>query len=124
MIYIVSPYTSYATGDVNRRLEQHARFEQAAKYVALLYRDGERCWSSIVHGHAIKAVVSNIPAEYPFWQALCRDQIARSDRVHILMLPGWNLSVGVADEMNFAQSIDIPVTHVVPPVACFERAVA
>ncbi len=68
MIYIVSPYTSYATGDVNRRLEQHARFEQAAKYVALLYRDGERCWSSIVHGHAIKAVVSNIPAEYPFWQ--------------------------------------------------------
>ncbi len=124
MIYVASPYTSHATGALNRSLEEDARAYAAARYVALLLSNQLCAWSPIAHGHAIKLASPDIPGDYEFWKAMAREQLTRSDLVHILMLPGWAKSIGVTDEINFCSEINKPVVRVVPPLACFERAVA
>jgi len=104
MIYISSPYTH------NDPLIMEQRYNEAAAYAASLLRGGTHCISPIVHCHPL--VKYGLPVEYSFWKKYNRALIKMCTNVHVLMIDGWGLSVGVSDEMAYAYRCDIPITFV------------
>ena len=54
----------------------------------------------------------DLPPEYAAWRAQDRGMIASSDYVLVLAMPGWEASVGVADELACAQSLGLPIYYI------------
>lgn len=54
----------------------------------------------------------DLPPEYAAWRAQDRGMIASSDYVLVLAMPGWETSVGVADELAYAQSLGLPIYYI------------
>lgn len=48
---------------------------------------------------------------YDSWKDRCRKLITVSDEVHVLTYKGWDDSVGVSDEIAYANELGIPVTY-------------
>ena len=61
-----------------------------------------------------RAVEYDLPKEHTFWLNFDRDVISCSDEMWVLTLPGWEESVGVANEIAFAREIDLPVVNKEP----------
>lgn len=46
-----------------------------------------------------------LPADYSYWKRRDRTLIEHSDGVIVAMMPGWNKSTGVTDEIAHAKSL-------------------
>lgn len=55
-----------------------------------------------------------LPTGYEFWKRRDRALISHSDGVIVAMMDGWQESVGVTDEIQFAESIGKPVYYLDP----------
>ena len=53
-----------------------------------------------------------LPVGYAYWQERDRALIQHSDGVLVLRMKGWETSVGVADEIAFAITNNIPVFYI------------
>ena len=49
---------------------------------------------------------------WDFWGERDKQIISKVDEVWVLNLPGWEKSIGVSAEIEFANSIEIPVYHI------------
>src|SRR5438132_7996461 len=103
MIYLASPY-SHPDPTVREQ-----RFRAACRVVAGLLRAGHVVFSPIVHAHVL--VEHGLPTEWPFWRHIDREQLTRCDEVVVLMLGGWNQSVGVQAEIRIARELGKPVGY-------------
>jgi hypothetical protein len=56
-------------------------------------------------------VEHGLPAEWSFWQRNDREMVARCDDVVVLMLEGWEESVGVREEVRIAREMGKPVRY-------------
>lgn len=101
-IYLTSPYT----GTHN---EQELRFQAAEKTVAQLLRKGLMVYSPIVHCHTL-AKNHNLPQGFSFWSRYNYAILSKSSGLFVLKLQGYDTSDGVAGEIEFAKSCNIPVT--------------
>jgi hypothetical protein len=103
--YLASPYTHEDEAVVQER------------YIAVLYCVSdfieERHWvySPILHCHDMAKVVGH-PTDFEFWEPYDLAMIDASDGVIVLMLPGWELSRGVAREIQYCLSINKPVRYI------------
>ena len=79
------------------------------RYAAECMRNGEYVLSPIAHGHPIAQ--HGTPTDWGFWQAHGLALLATCDEVRVLMLPGWEDSVGVSSEIAAAS---VPVSYVNP----------
>lgn len=105
LIYIASPY-SHPEKDV-----RDARVRAAAAYAARLFNLNVPCYSPIAHWAPIADAFSLPHGIDAYWsQDEAVLQFARA--VHVLELPGWQESVGVAREIDFAKANGIPVIHI------------
>lgn len=96
--YIASPYSH---PDPLVRLH---RYEEAIRFTKfLLFKQKLYCFSPIVHTHPIDE------SDYSVWGGWNRAMIGRSEGIIVLMIPGWNESVGVVAEMEFCKEINLPV---------------
>lgn len=105
MIFVSSPYSSD-----DAKLVQW-RYEFVAKYTANLVASGKIAFSPIVYGHTLLNFAS-MPSDWEFWKNFCESFLTTSKEVHVLMLPGWDLSSGVKAEIEYANSKGIPVNFI------------
>ena len=107
MIYLASPY-SHPISDI---VEQ--RVQQTMKCLAELLREGKFVWSPIVHCHEL-AVKHDLPKDAKYWERFSIDFLRKADGLYVLKLPGWRESIGVQEEIKFANSIYLPTTYLLP----------
>lgn len=101
--YIASPYTSPQQGIVNFRVAETRRF------AAWLWSQGYAPISPILHWHEA-ATAHSLPTDADTWIDWNRSLMRRCDAVHLLCLPNWRDSKGVAMELEWARVMGLPVT--------------
>ena len=107
MIYLASPYS-----DPNPDVVEQ-RYLNTMKCLAELIRQGKFVWSPIVHCHPM-AHTHNLPKDAKYWSRFSIDFLRRADGIYVLKLPGWKDSLGVQEEIKFADSIFLPATYLLP----------
>jgi hypothetical protein len=103
MIYLASAY-SHPDPAIREQ-----RFREACRAAAALFRQGHVVFSPIAHSHPL--VEHGLPADWSFWQRYDREMLARCDEVVVLMLEGWEDSVGVREEIRIARELGKPVRY-------------
>lgn len=109
MIYIASPY-SHPNPDVRQ-----ARYEAACRTAVTLLRTGQIIFSPIVHSHPLAAF--GLPDDWAFWGRIDRAMLEWCDEVVVLMLDGWDRSVGVREEIAYARALGLPIRYLPADVA-------
>lgn len=85
------------------------RFHAANAVASELMRASrENVFSPISHTHPI-AEQGDLPLGWDFWEAYDRAFLSVSHKLYVLMLEGWEESVGVAAELEIAREMAIPV---------------
>ena len=103
MIYLAAPYSS---PDIEVR---QTRYEMACKATAELLREGKIIFSPIVHSHPLTD--HGLPGDWAFWQKVDTHMLRKSDRLLVLMMPGWKESIGVQAEIALAERLGIGVEY-------------
>ena len=106
MIYLASPYSH-----TNPAVREE-RFRSACRATVALLRAGEVVFSPIVHSHPL--VEFEMPTAWAFWERIDRAHLERCDEVVVLMLDGWEASVGVHEEITLARELGKPVRFLDP----------
>lgn len=101
MIYLASPYNHEK--QVIRDLRFHA---VRAEVWEMMSKEGLLVYSPIAYGHQFAKEFLFAEARWEFWKKFDLAMIGRCDEVHVLMLPGWDISVGVKAEIDYADSIN------------------
>ena len=125
LVYLASPYSATAEqvksyvgheaalqeiqGSVARMIQQ-SRYSQVCAAASWLLDAGVHVFSPIAHSHGI-AEAGNMDINWQAWAALDAVVLRRSDVLVVLMIEGWDESVGVAAEINLAQEADLPVIY-------------
>lgn len=88
------------------------RFRAACRATAAMLRAGEVVFSPVVHSHPL--VEFELPTAWSFWERIDRAHLERCDEVAVLMLDGWEASVGVRAEVGIARALGKPVRFLDP----------
>lgn len=104
MIYLASPYSH---PDPAVRDQRHRDVCRAA--VAMI-KMGQAVFSPIAHSHAL--VEYGLPIDWSFWERYDRHHLKHCDEVVVLMLDGWESSVGVREEVRLATEMNKPVRYI------------
>ena len=106
MIYLSSPYTH---SDSQVRGE---RYRAACRQVAEMLRCGVKAFSPICHSHPLAEY--GVPGDWAFWRDYDLKFLEMCDEVWVLMLDGWDESVGVQAEITAALKMGKRVVFVEP----------
>ena len=95
---------------------QQWRFERVTEATALVIRSGIDCvYSPITHSHPIDKHLTERQTDHAFWvDRFDLPFLENSGRLIVLMLPGWNDSVGVKMEIRRAKKLGLPIDYVMP----------
>ena len=103
-LYLASPYTSPDP------IVRNSRVELASIIAARLMEQGYVVFSPITHSHRVADHLHHRNARsHEFWMAQCLPMLEASDCMMILPIDGWRESRGIAEELAFARSNDIPI---------------
>lgn len=105
MIYIASPYI-HSNSEI-----QQGRVDAVARYTAHLYIAKSTAFSPIVHSNALREQ-AEFPITWDWWQFHDEHILKLCSSMHILMLNGWEMSVGVTAEIEIARENNIPTTYI------------
>ena len=95
--YIASPYSHEDPAIMEDR------YKAVMKITAEYLQGKIHVYSPIVHCHEIAKVYS-LPKDYNFWKAYNKTMLDKADKLIVVMLDGWENSIGVSDEIKFATS--------------------
>jgi nucleoside 2-deoxyribosyltransferase len=109
MIYLASPY-SHPDPSVRER-----RFRAACRAAVALLHAGRVVFSPIAHSHPLAQ--HGLPGSWQFWERYDRAFLERCEEVVVLMLDGWQESVGVQAEIRIARELGKPVRYLAPELA-------
>ena len=104
LTYLATPYTH------DDPAIRQQRFDDVTKVAARLMLEGHLIYSPISHTHYM-AVHHELPNEWEFWKSHCETFLAVSRLVIVLKLDGWRESVGVAAEIEIAETMGIDVEY-------------
>ena len=104
-IYLASPY-SHPDPDTLER-----RFEAACRGAAELMEEGNIVFSPIVHSHPVEKLGMEQTYGWEFWKHQDIEFLKDADKVVVLMLDGWEDSIGVSEEIRIAEAAGIPVEY-------------
>lgn len=107
MIYVGSPYTHPDPA------VREARYQQTLAFTAHHMLRGLPIFSPIVHCHPL-ALAFRMPGDFHFWRDYCLALLSRATELWVLQLPGWEHSVGLTAEVDFANENMIPVSIYAP----------
>jgi hypothetical protein len=105
LIYIASPY-NHTDDDV-----RWVNWRKVSRYSAKLIASGEVVISPIAYGHPLLDF-AEMPYDWPFWSNFCLTFLDRCDEMHVLKMEGWDKSRGVAEEIEFAKEVGIPIKYI------------
>lgn len=104
MIYLACPY-NHPDPAVKQQ-----RFEAVNRAAARLMHDGAAIFSPISHTHPI-ALAGELPGGWDYWERYDREMLGMCAALYVLMLDGWEQSVGVTAEINIARELGLPITY-------------
>lgn len=107
LYYLASPYSSPDP------VVKEMRYTVICAIGAVLHNMGYALIEPIASSHPV-AQKFQLPTGYEFWQNRDRLMIDHSDGVIVAMMQGWEQSVGVTDEIAYAESIGKPVYFIDP----------
>ena len=107
MIYLASPY-SHDDPAIRQQ-----RYEAACVATAHLIKQGFPVISPIVHSHVLHAELG-CGGDWETWAAIDRQLIDASIELWVLMLDGWEMSKGVAAEIDYADELGTSVSMLDP----------
>lgn len=107
MIYIASPY-SHEDYEVRNR-----RFIGVREYAWSLMSQGHQCFSPIVYGHYYDRQFEP-RLSHGYWMNFCEHFLPSCVEMHVLMLSGWDTSLGISLELKLAGTYAIPVIYAEP----------
>lgn len=73
-----------------------------------------RCIYSPISSWHLNACRFNMPKTFDFWQHLNLSFLRVSKKLIVVQLPGWDISVGLQDEIRFAKEHDIEIEYLDP----------
>ena len=97
-IFVISPYSDPDQDVVNEHVWG------AEEYLATLIKQGHVAFSVIV-AFSDFCEKYQIDSNYDYWEKYCQQMIESTHVVHVLMLDGWEDSVGVQAEIAHARSL-------------------
>lgn len=103
MIYLAQPY-SHPDPTVREQ-----RFREACRVTAALVHAGHVVFSPVVHSHFLSE--HGLPNTWSFWRKQDQIFLERADSLVVLMLPGWQESVGVRGEIEIARELGKPTVY-------------
>lgn len=106
-IFISTPYTH-----VNPEVVQF-RTDVICTYFIRLLSAGMCPLSPVVVGHPLVKNY-NVNGMFTFWEDYCNSEIEHCDEVHVVMLDGWDTSIGVKKEIDFAVKLGKMVIYIDP----------
>lgn len=116
--YLAAPY-SHPDPAVRQR-----RVDEVLVVGARLASTGEVVFCPTPHGHAL-SLAGDLPITHAFWMPQCLAFLRHAQKVKVLMLDGWQASVGIGMEIRAAAVLGIPVEyieHYVNPLRMQEMA--
>ena len=87
------------------------RFAEANKMAAKLMKTGIIVFSPISHCHSI-AKHNALPTNWEFWKHFDSAYLSCANKLFVLMLDGWETSVGVTEEIKIANELGIPIEYI------------
>jgi hypothetical protein len=109
MIYLASPYSH---PDL---YVMQLRYETACKVTAHFMKDGKLIYSPIVHNHVLARQYS-MPTGFEYWHRHDLSMLDRCSELYVLMSRGWDISVGVANEVEHAKQSNKPIKYIDYPI--------
>jgi hypothetical protein len=90
------------------------RFIQVCRVAARLMRQGHVVFCPIAHAFPIELFGMKAIEGFDFWMRQDLPVLIRAKKIFVLMLPGWEKSIGIAKEVETADTHDIPVEYLAP----------
>lgn len=111
IIYIAIPYSH---PDWNTRIQ---RFRIATAWAAFLMTQENPpiVYSPITHSHPM-AELYDLPKEFEFWKRQDLHFLNTCTTVHVLAVEGWDKSVGLKEEIAYAERIKKIISYINPDV--------
>ena len=102
--YLASPFSTPGKGRMDYELLKEER-HHTVEYVAMqLYELGFVLVEPIASSY-YKSIHFNAPGNYEYWKVRDRKLIEACDALMVCLMPGWDESVGVTDEIEYAKSL-------------------
>ncbi len=106
LVYLACPYSS----DDPKQI--HHRFEWSWKACIWGWRQGFYVYSPVAYTHIIACFVPGIPHET--WMVFDLNILSKCHQLWVLTLPGYQNSRGIAQEIDIARQLGIPVIEIDP----------
>ena len=106
LVYLASPYTAKG----NPALEIW-RYKEALRYVGEALGKPYFVYSPIVYFHPV-ALFMEVSGEATAWQDYNKCMLVQAQELRVLKLPGWDKSLGVAEEITWAKKYKLPISYV------------
>ena len=104
LVYLASPY-SHPDPAIKEQ-----RYRDVLKVLADLTKAGIVAYSPIIHNHPI-ARDHNLAGDWDFWNRIDRVFLSRCSKMIVVQLEGWDVSIGIRDEIAMAQEFGIPIQY-------------
>lgn len=112
MIYLCSVYSLNAKTDSDKDKKiREERYLRVMEKTNELLKGGLCVFSPIVHCHPMSNIYG-LPKDFSFWEKLDKAYINACDVVWVLMMKGWEDSVGITAEIEYAKSIGKTVIYI------------
>jgi hypothetical protein len=105
--YLGTPYSNGSCYLINFRAEM-------VDFIASELTKQGRCIYSPISSWHLNACRFNMPKTFEFWQHLNLSFLSKSKKLIVVMLPGWEISVGLQDEIRFAKENNIEIEYLDP----------
>jgi hypothetical protein len=104
MIYVASPYSH-----PDKKIQEE-RYVLVSKACAELVSKGYIAFSPITYGHTLIGF-KDMPGDWKFWNNFCISFLEKCETMIVLTIPGWEESVGIKEEIEFAKKNNIKVFY-------------
>ena len=101
--YLACPYTHPDA------FIREIRFKTVNQVAAELMREGRIIFSPISHTHPI--ALHGLPKDWNYWQKYDLIFIRLCSKMIVLMLDGWQQSIGVQNEIKIAKELSKPIEY-------------
>lgn len=106
IIYLASPYWH------EQETIRISRVYLTQLIVAKLLSEGNIIYSPICHNAPLAKFIPDVLRhDHGFWMGIDLPILAKADFLWVLTLDGWSKSRGVAREIEFALSLNMPITY-------------